>query len=50
MSFNFMAMVTIYSDFGAQEKFPLFPHLFVIYSPFLLSAESYSIVWMPRVY
>ena len=32
-SFNFMAAVTIYSDFGAPENsltlmFPLFPHLF----------------------
>ena len=29
---NFVAVVTIYSDFGAQEnkfcQFPLFPHLF----------------------
>ena len=33
-SFNFMAVVTIHSDFGAQENslslFPLFPHLFAI--------------------
>ena len=32
VSFNFMATVTIFSDFGAQENslslFPLFPHLF----------------------
>ena len=32
VSFNFMAAVTIYSDFGAQKNshppFPLFPHLF----------------------
>ena len=32
VSFNFMAAVTICSDFGAQENslslFPLFPHLF----------------------
>ena len=31
MSFNFMAAVTIYSDFGAQGNslslFPLLPHL-----------------------
>ena len=34
MSFNFMAAVTICSDFGAQKKiqplFPLFPHLFAM--------------------
>ena len=34
MSFNFMAAVTIHSDFGAQENslslFPLFPHLFSV--------------------
>ena len=34
MSFNFMAAVTICSDFGAQENklcyFPLFPHIFAI--------------------
>ena len=34
MSFNFMAAVTICSDFGAQENslslFPLFPHLFAV--------------------
>ena len=33
VSFNFMAAVTIHSDFGAQEnkicQFPLFPHIFV---------------------
>ena len=33
-SFNFMAAVTICSDFGAQENkvslFPLFPHLFAV--------------------
>ena len=34
-SFNFMAAVTICSDFGAPQKlsltlFPLFPHLFPI--------------------
>ena len=32
--FNFMAVVTVYSDFGAQESslslFPLFPHLFAM--------------------
>ena len=34
LSFNFMAAVTIYSDFGAQEKslswFPLYPHPFAM--------------------
>ena len=34
MSFNFMAKVTIRSDFEAQENrmslFPLFPHLFAM--------------------
>ena len=34
MSFNFMAAVTVHSDFGAQENslslFPLFPHLFSV--------------------
>ena len=34
MSFNFTAVVTIGSDFGAQENkaplFPLFPHLFAM--------------------
>ena len=34
VSFNFMAAVPIYSDFGAQEDslslFPLFPHLFAM--------------------
>ena len=33
-SFNFLAVVTICSDFGAQENslplFPLFPHLFAM--------------------
>ena len=32
-SFNFMAAVTIHSDFGAQENLslvPLFPHLFAM--------------------
>ena len=32
-SFNLMAVVTIYSDFGAPPKkslFPLFPHLFAM--------------------
>ena len=33
-SFNFMAAVTVCSDFGAQENkqslFPLFPHLFAM--------------------
>ena len=33
--FNFMAAVTVYSDFGAQENkichcFPLFPHVFAM--------------------
>ena len=34
MSFNFMAAVTICSDFGAQENslslFPLFPYVFAM--------------------
>ena len=35
VSFNFMAAVTIYSDFGAQKKkslslFPFFTHLFAM--------------------
>ena len=34
LSLNFMAAVTILSDFGAQENslslFPLFPHLFAM--------------------
>ena len=33
-SFNFMAAITVCSDFGAQENslslFPLFPHLFAM--------------------
>ena len=47
--FNFMAVVTVYSDFGAQESslslFPLFPHLFAMkwwhWMPWSLSFECW---------
>ena len=56
VSFNFMAAVTIHSDFGAQEKkicqFPLFPLLFACHEVMGLSvafqASFFTLLFHPH--
>ena len=49
-SFNFMAAVTIYSDFGARKLslslFPLFPHLFAMKSCDQMTWSSFFECWV----